>query len=109
MKKNCWEIKQCGRVPGELHAENLRVCPAAICRRLDGVHGGHNAGRACWAVSGTLCSGKVQGTFANKHKDCEQCEFFKQVKEEEGPQFQAITALLRKGIMLRHHWLSEGL
>jgi len=26
---------------------------------------------------GTLCGGEVQGTFALKTKDCQQCEFFK--------------------------------
>ncbi len=97
-RKNCWEMKRCGRVPGEKHAEKVWICPAAIYRRLDGVHGGHNAGRACWAVSGTFCGGKIQGTFAKKYRDCSKCDFYNLVKEEEGLQFQVITALLRKGV-----------
>ena len=48
--KNCWEHKKCGREPGGSETESLGVCPAAVESRLDGVHGGRNAGRACWIV-----------------------------------------------------------
>lgn len=66
MKMNCWEFMKCGREPGGASAEEFGVCPASIESRLNNIHihGGKNAGRACWAVSGTLCMGKAQGTFA---------------------------------------------
>ncbi len=47
-KINCWEFKKCGREQGGEHAHDLGVCPSAIEKKLDGVHNGMNAGRACW-------------------------------------------------------------
>ena len=96
MKKNCWEYKKCGRQPEGLNVVQMGVCPAAIEESLDGVHDGTNAGRACWVVAGTLCGGKVQGTFGAKYKSCEQCDFYKKVREEEGSQYQLSVFLLNK-------------
>jgi hypothetical protein len=50
---------------------------------LAGAHGGLNAGRACWVVAGSLCGGKVQGTYASKLNNCWRCEFMNKVKQEE--------------------------
>jgi hypothetical protein len=80
MKKNCWEVMDCGRGPGNGHGD---VCPAAKESPLHGVHGGINAGRACWVVAGTLCNGEVSGTFAKKMDNCLICPFYRQVKAEE--------------------------
>jgi len=96
MKVNCWEFKRCGREPGGEHARELGVCPAAIEQRLDSVHGGRMAGRACWVVAGTLCKGQVQGTFAVKFGSCEACDFYLAVREEEFPGFQFSSILLNK-------------
>jgi PAS domain S-box-containing protein len=92
-KKNCWEFKGCGREPDGRSAKELGVCPAANYRRLDGVHGGKNAGRACWIVAGTLGAGQVQGIFAEEYKDCLECDFYKSVKDEEGLDFQMTTGI----------------
>jgi len=91
--KNCWEVKGCGRELGGKNAKELGVCPAAIYRRLDGVHGGKNAGRVCWVVAGTMCAVRVQGTFAQEYKDCLECDFYKSVKEEESHYFGMTTSL----------------
>jgi hypothetical protein len=96
MKKNCWEVKLCGREPSGNKVSELGVCPAAIETRLDAVHEGTNAGRACWVVAGTLCKGEVQGTFAKKFEACEKCEFYLQVREEEFPQFVFSSVLLNR-------------
>ena len=96
MKKNCWEFKKCGREPGGEKVRELGVCPAATEQRMDGVHGGKNAGRCCWVVAGTLCGGQVQGTFAKKFQNCQECEFYKLVKEEEGARFVLTANLLAK-------------
>ncbi len=96
MKKNCWEFKKCGRQEGGEHSRDLGVCPAAAEQRLDRVHGGRNAGRACWVVAGTMCGGKVQGTFAQKYENCEVCDFFKTVKKEEDSSYQLLIVLLNK-------------
>jgi hypothetical protein len=83
-KKNCWEFKQCGREPGGRNAAELGVCAAASEVRCDGINGGSNGGRSCWALAGTLCGGKVQGSFAVKVANCMNCEFYKLVQTEEG-------------------------
>ncbi len=93
-KSNCWEVKRCGRQPGGRNADELGVCPAATEKKLDGVHGGLNAGRACWVVSGTLCRGSVQGTFAKKFSDCQSCDFYVIVKKQESPFFKLSATLL---------------
>lgn len=96
MKKNCWEVMGCGREPGGAQARQLGVCPAAADKRLGGLHGGVNAGRACWVIAGTFCEGTVQGTFAQKYQDCRLCKFFRQVKSEEGTDYQTSLVILKK-------------
>lgn len=83
MKKNCWEFMGCGRELLGKNVKELGICPAATDARLNGVHGGENAGRACWAVAGTFCGGIVQGTYAKKYENCTICDFFKSVIAEE--------------------------
>ncbi len=94
-KMNCWEFKKCGREPGGLH-QDLGVCPAALEKRLDGVHGGKNGGRACWVVAGTFCDKQVQGTFAKKYVNCEKCDFYGTVLDDEGPGHKLAIFLLGK-------------
>lgn len=84
LKENCWEFKKCGRQPGGAKVGELGLCPASTDALAEGVNGGKKGGRLCWAVTGTFCGGKVQGTFAQKQLSCMTCEFFKKVKEEEG-------------------------
>ena len=81
---NCWDFKQCGREPDGQRAEELGVCPAAVEASFDGINFGKNAGRICWAVAGTCCGGKVQGTFAEKRKSCVSCDFYQKVQDQEG-------------------------
>lgn len=95
-KQNCWEFKRCGREPGGIKTKVCSTCPAATDRRLDGVHGGNGAGRACWVVAGTLCGGKMQGSFAQKVHSCLECEFYQQVRKEEWPRFELLIALREK-------------
>jgi len=84
-KKNCWEHKNCGRWPGGPQAGELGVCPVTTEQQFEGVHGGSKAGRACWVVAGSLCGGKVQGTYAEKLSNCWRCDFMNTVKKEEEP------------------------
>ncbi len=62
---NCWEVKNCGREGGGQKAAELGVCPA---------YSDH--GHSCAALDGTLCGGKVQGTFAEKLRNCIGCDFY---------------------------------
>lgn len=95
MMTNCWEFKKCGREPGGARVGELGVCLAAEATSLDGIHGGKNGGRACWAVCGTLCGGEVQGTFADKIGSCKVCDFYKLVWNENLEDFVHIGALIR--------------
>lgn len=81
---NCWDVKKCERTPGGNKAAEFGVCFAATDLSANGLNGGKNGGRICWAITGTLCGGEVQGTEAQKRLSCMGCEFYKQVKEEEG-------------------------
>ncbi len=78
---------KCGREPDGEKVEELDICPAALRKEYDGQNGGKNAGRTCWAVSGTFCHGVVQGTFAQKQRSCLACKFLQQVIREEGDEF----------------------
>ncbi len=62
----CWEYMKCGR-----DKDASTKCPAFP-----------NFGRICWAVAGTFCEGKVQGTFAQKCEDCRKCDFYRMLKNE---------------------------
>jgi two-component system NtrC family sensor kinase len=97
MKKlNCWEFKNCGREPGGINVTELGICPSASEEKADRINNGHNAGRVCWAVSGTFCQGEVQGSFACKLYRCTDCDFYKQIRTEEGFNFDIGTALLQE-------------
>lgn len=89
-KKNCWDAKDCGRNPGGKKVAEFGVCPAASDVSSNGLNGGKNAGRICWAVTGTLCGGTVQGTHAQKSTSCMWCDFYKEVKAEEAKDFATL-------------------
>lgn len=95
-KLNCWEFKKCGREPGGIRVTELGICPAAIEILTDGANSGKNGGRACWAISGTFCNGKVQGTYAAKIGNCLNCEFYQRVQREEKPRFETSGKILER-------------
>ncbi len=90
-KLNCWQFMGClldkGReVCGSV--EEYCKCPALQKGEFDGIHGGIKAGRACWIVSHTLCSGLMQGTHEEKYQTCLSCDFYRLVAEEEEINFK---------------------
>ena len=93
MSLNCWELKKCGRQPGGVRVADIRVCRAAIESRADGLNGGRKGGRICWASAGTMCGGKLQGTFAKKLPTCMACEFYRLVYAEQGNEMVSVAAL----------------
>lgn len=95
-KLNCWEYKKCGRQPQGPRVRELGLCPASTETALDEAHDGVNGGRACWVVGGTLCQGATQGTFAQKFKSCEACDFYQLVRREEGPNFVYSVLLMKR-------------
>ena len=85
--QNCWDVIQCGRQHNGEEVNELGVCPAAMTSAYDGINGGVQGGRFCWAISGTFCGRKKQSTFTKKLIGCMNCTFLKQVKEDEGNNF----------------------
>jgi len=97
-QQNCWEYKKCGREPNGNNVKQLGVCPATVDGSFDGINGGVNGGRICWAVAGTLCEGKRQGEFLDKRPSCLKCDFFLHVGEqrERGKQSSKLLEFLTK-------------
>ncbi len=56
-QKDCWTIKKC---PPKLK----KICPAWEFK----------AGKLCWFVNGTICSGTPQKNWKEKMKICRSCE-----------------------------------
>jgi len=96
MRTNCWESKKCGRQPGGEKSNEFGICPAATEEKLNGLNGGINGGRACWAIKETLCGNQVQGGFADKLSSCLQCDFYSTVRNEEGRSFKTSKEILAK-------------
>jgi signal transduction histidine kinase len=90
LKLNCWEVMACGRGPwGD--SSGKKICPSALDAASDGINGGKNGGRICWAIAGTLCLDHHQPSVPRKRSLCRLCPFFRRVKQEEGAQFRAIA------------------
>lgn len=94
-KSNCWAFMRCGREPGGKHVATHGVCPAATSTDVDGINGGTNGGRCCWAIAGTLCFGKAAGTMAGKIQNCMDCAFYWTVADEE-PDFTSSLSIPHK-------------
>ena len=95
MKQNCWEVLNCGREDGGNKVKELGVCPASTENKLNNIHNGNNAGRACWVVAGTYCGGEAQGAFVQKVSKCGNCDFYKQVFKEEVGTYKLPMELLK--------------
>lgn len=93
-KQNCWEFKKCGRETGGAKSSELGTCKASTETTTNGINEGDNGGRVCWAISGTLCKGEIQGTFAKKLDNCLKCEFYLQVTDENGRQYKITKEVL---------------
>ena len=92
---NCWEYQRCGKEPGGARSSR-GVCPAALETTLDGANHGNNGGRSCWVVSGTLCNGRVHGSYEDKACECRKCAFMTRVEVEESLAFESDESLLSR-------------
>ncbi|CAK8724369.1 MAG: hypothetical protein D3917_11105 [Candidatus Electrothrix sp. AX5] len=98
-KKNCWEVKKCGRQPGGNQVDKQGICPASTIIAVTGINNGINGGRACWALTGTMSgpAEKVQGSFARTLKtSCYDCNFYEQVMIEEQEDFEGTVQIVEK-------------
>ena len=92
--QNCWDFMECGFGPNGSKTKAQGVCPAAQENKLDGVHHGIHGGRACWFVDNTFGCGKdAPGDFSNKFPVCMTCNFYWQVRDEEGSNFEVSLLL----------------
>ena len=91
-KQNCWEYMKCGRHPGGDKAAAMGVCPVSVYEDLNGVHGGENAGRACWVVDSSLCPEVKRETSEMKFTGCWKCDFFQTVKNEKRSSYDGFAA-----------------
>ena len=82
-KQNCWEFMKCGREPNGVNVKKLGLCSASIDESLNNINSGTNAGRFCWRVIGTLCYDAIKDSSAINITSCQQCPFFKKVRDEE--------------------------
>jgi len=71
---NCWEIKKCERQKGGKNVNELGEC---IVPQV-------GMGHSCWAVGGTLCGGRIQGTTAQKIGFCTSCEVYETYNRSSG-------------------------
>ncbi|MGE5430339.1 MAG: two-CW domain-containing protein [Syntrophomonadaceae bacterium] len=83
-KLNCWEFMKCGREPEDNMIPELGLCSAVTNQDANGINGGKNGGRICWAIAGSFCQKEIEGTFARKISSCMMCEFYDLVLKEEG-------------------------
>ncbi len=67
-KTPCWEYLKCG-----IETDPSRTCPAYPY-----------FGRICWAIAGTLCEGRIMGTYAQKIHECHNCPFYQLCHRGEG-------------------------
>lgn len=66
----CYEYMKCGRELGGRHVEEFGYCPAALAPDNN-----------CWLVAGTMCSGTIEGSYAQKIDTCIICAYYNKMQE----------------------------
>ncbi|MEA3559059.1 MAG: hypothetical protein U9R75_07390 [Candidatus Thermoplasmatota archaeon] len=84
MKKNCWDIKDCGRGPEGRLVKEKGECPVVNAKELDGVNDGSFGGRICWTVRTRDESGKLVPNWSKPDRDCLNCYVMDRIRIEEG-------------------------
>jgi signal transduction histidine kinase len=77
----CWELKNCERWPGGKKEAEFGVC---ITYPWGGWH--------CWALAGTLCGGLIQGSAAAKEGNCQMCQHYIELMENDPSKLKADSA-----------------
>jgi len=93
-RMNCWEFFECGREPNGKKTREFGICPTALKSELNGVNEGENGGRCCWAIAGTFCGGKAQGTYAQKLGNCLKCDFHAFVRGQQHGNYASTKKIL---------------
>jgi hypothetical protein len=82
LKKNCWDIMECGREEHGNKVDELGVCPAAIDQELTAANSGNCGGRACWKVRVKVGKSMLP-QWSHPEKNCLTCSVFQTVRKEE--------------------------
>jgi hypothetical protein len=53
----------------------VRNCPLSVKEKCPAWE--FQAGTLCWFINGTICHGKIQGSWQRKMKTCRKCEVFR--------------------------------
>ena len=72
--KNCWVIMKCERHAGGQKVHEFGECLASA----------EGMGHTCWAIDGTLCGNKIQGTANEKLQSCTMCEIYRKYNRING-------------------------
>ncbi len=83
-KMNCWTFKKCGRGPRGTRVKELGQCPAASFIPAEGLNGGTNGGRMCWAIAGIYSLTEEKRSCSDSGLRCYDCDFHRKVLLEEG-------------------------
>jgi len=78
-KTPCWECMGCG-----IETDPSHRCPSYP-----------NFGRGCWAIAGTMCHGKVAGSYAQKIHNCHLCPFYQRCQNPDDPKAPSCPAQAR--------------
>jgi len=88
LKLNCWELRNCGRGPGEGSSHPLGECPAAKGGQNEGPNKGTAMGRYCWRAMETSENGRTLPHWSRSDPSCITCEHFIRVRKEEDDEFK---------------------
>ena len=103
IKLNCWEFMKCGQETEVAKITEYDVCPAVTKTSANGINGGKNGGRICWAIAGTLSNEKIEGRIAKEKFSCLNCDFFKLVNREENVNtYKILTPIQLNEFTLNH-------
>ena len=80
-KVPCWELKNCQRQHGGKKEAEFGMC---ITYPWGGWH--------CWALAGTLCGGMVQGSSAQKEGNCQMCQHYIELMQDDPARLKADSA-----------------
>lgn len=86
---NCWSKQQCDNVG----------CPAY-----------KNESGRCWLIAGTMCGGKISGTFVEKYGSCTKCAVYKEtIGDDKVKELKELVISLLHSLRLKQIALKDAL
>lgn len=91
---NCWDVMKCGREHDSPTVNDQGECAASAAVKANGLHGGLNGGRVCWAIAGSFSGKQPSCTFVARMGGCESCTFYKMVRVMESSDYKQVNDIL---------------